>query len=79
MDKNFENFCFFRKKGKLGLVPTQFGFHIIEITDQQGAIDAFKVGQVTRNILPSEETIQATYIAASSYAADAQTAEDYRA
>ena len=79
MDKNFENFCFFRKNGKLGLVPTQFGFHIIEITDQQGAIDAFKVGQVTRNILPSEETIQATYTAASSYAADAQTAEDYRA
>jgi len=79
MAKNFENFCFFQKEGKLGVVPTQFGFHIIEITDQKGGTEAYKVGQITRNILPSDETIQAIYGAASSYAADAQSAEDYRA
>jgi len=79
MAKPFENFCFFNEEGKLGVVPTQFGFHIIEITDQKGGTEAYKVGQITRNILPSDETIQAIYGAASSYAADAQTAADYRA
>jgi hypothetical protein len=79
MAKNFENFCYFQKEGKLGVVPTQFGFHIIEITDQKGGTEAYKVGQITRNILPSDGTIQAIYGAASSYAADAQSADDYRA
>jgi parvulin-like peptidyl-prolyl isomerase len=79
MAKPFENFCFLNQNGKLGVVPTQFGFHIIEITDQKGGTEAYKVGQITRNILPSDETIQTIYGAASSYAADAQRVDDYRA
>ena len=78
MAKPFENFCYFGKKGDLGLVPTQFGFHIIEITDQKGANEAFKIGQVIREVLPSDETIQALYGQASTYAASAQSADDYR-
>lgn len=79
MAKPFENFCYFGKKGDLGMIPTEFGFHIIEITDQRGANQAYKVGQVIRQVLPSEETIQALYGKASSYAAAAQSSEDYRA
>ena len=78
MAKPFENFCYFGKKGDLGLVPTQFGFHIIEITDQKGANQAYKIGQVIREVLPSDETIQALYGQASTYAASAQSADDYR-
>ena len=78
MAKPFENFCYFGKEGDLGLVPTQFGFHIIEITDQKGANQAYKIGQVIREILPSDETIQALYGQASTYAASAQSADDYR-
>ena len=79
MAKPFENFCYFGKEGDLGMVPTQFGFHIIEITDQKGANEAYKIGQVIREVLPSDETIQGLYSQASSYAAAAQSAEDYRA
>ena len=78
MAKPFENFCYFGKEGDLGLVPTQFGFHIIEINDQKGANQAYKIGQVIREILPSDETIQALYGQASTYAASAQSADDYR-
>ena len=78
MAKPFENFCYFGKEGDLGLVPTQFGFHIIEITDQKGANQAYKIGQAIREILPSDETIQALYGQASTYAASAQSADDYR-
>ena len=79
MAKPFENFCFFRKKGSIGVVPTQFGWHVIQVTDQKGENDVYKIGQIIREILPSDETIQTLYNQASGYAAEAQTAEDYRA
>ena len=79
MAKPFENFCFFNKTGDMKVVPTQFGWHIVEITAQKGANEAYKVGQIIREILPSDETIQDLYSQASSYAASAQSAEDYRA
>ena len=79
MAKPFENFCFFRKNGSMGVVPTQFGWHVIQVTDQKGANDVYKIGQIIREILPSDETIQTLYNQASGYAAEAQTAEDYRA
>ena len=79
MAKPFENFCFFRKNGSMGVVPTQFGWHVIQVTDQKGANDVYKIGQIIREILPSDETIQTLYNQASGYAAEAQTTEDYRA
>ena len=78
MAKPFENFCFFKKNGSMGVVPTQFGWHVIQVTDQNGSNDVYKIGQIIREILPSEETIQGLYNQASGYAAEAQTAEDYR-
>ena len=79
MAKPFENFCFYGEEGDFGLVPTQFGFHIIEITNQEGENTAYKIGQVIRKVLPSDETIQTLYGRASSYAAGAQGSDDYRA
>ena len=32
MVKEFDRFCFSHKKGERGIVKTQFGWHIIEIT-----------------------------------------------
>jgi parvulin-like peptidyl-prolyl isomerase len=78
MAKPFENFCFFKKNGSMGVVPTQFGWHVIQVTDQNGSNDVYKIGQIIREILPSEATIQDLYNQASGYAAEAQTAEDYR-
>jgi peptidyl-prolyl cis-trans isomerase D len=79
MAKPFENFCFFKKNGAMGVVPTQFGWHVIQVTDQKGSNDVYKIGQIIREILPSDATIQNLYNQASGYAAEAQTAEDYRA
>jgi parvulin-like peptidyl-prolyl isomerase len=79
MAKPFENFCFFKKNGSMGVVPTQFGWHVIQVTDQKGSDDVYKIGQIIREIIPSEGTIQDLYNQASGYAAEAQTAEDYRA
>ena len=79
MAMQFNNFCFYNKTGKIGIVLTEFGFHIVEITDQKGANTAYKLAQVMREVLPSEATIQELYNNASQYAGQAQKSEDYRA
>jgi peptidyl-prolyl cis-trans isomerase C len=33
MVREFENFCFTHKKGETGIVRTQFGWHVIKVTD----------------------------------------------
>ena len=79
MTPAFDRYCFNGKEGDLGLVPTEFGFHIVEITDQMGSNTAYQIGQLIREVLPSDETIQKLYSKASTFAAEAQSAEDYRA
>jgi parvulin-like peptidyl-prolyl isomerase len=75
----FDNYCFYNKTGSMGVVATQFGFHIIDITNQKGSNTAYKIGQIVREILPSDETIQNLYSQASGFAGMAQGSEDYRA
>jgi peptidyl-prolyl cis-trans isomerase C len=33
MVREFENFCFANKKGTVGIVKTEFGWHVIKVTD----------------------------------------------
>ena len=75
----FNNYCFYNKTGDIGLVITNFGLHIIEITDQVGSNRAIQITSIFREVMPSEETIKQIYNDASSYASDAQRAEDFRA
>ena len=76
--KAFENFVFMVKKG------TWISTYTIWIPyyrnqNQEGENTAYKIGQVIRKVLPSDETIQTLYGRASSYAAGAQESNDYRA
>lgn len=75
----FNNYCFYNKKGDLGLVITNFGFHIIDITDQKGSNKSVKVATIVRNVLSSDATIKDVYNQASSFASEAQRSEDFRA
>lgn len=75
----FNNYCFYNAKGDLGLVFTQFGFHIVEITDQKGSNKAVRVASIFRNVYSSEGTMNAIYAKASTFASEAQRADDYKA
>ncbi len=75
----FNNYCFYNAKGDLGLVFTQFGFHIVEITDQKGSNKAVRVASIFRNVYSSEATMNAIYAKASTFASEAQRADDYKA
>ena len=53
MVKPFNDFVFANSIGKIGLVETDFGFHIINITDKQ---DAVRLATIAQKIEPSEAT-----------------------
>ncbi len=53
MTKKFEDFAFNNPVGKIGLVETEFGYHIITVTDKQ---DAIRMATIAQKIEPSEIT-----------------------
>ncbi|RZJ36435.1 MAG: peptidylprolyl isomerase [Flavobacterium sp.] len=58
MVKPFNDFVFNNPVGKIGMVETDFGFHIINITDKQ---DAIKLATVAQKVEASEATSDKAY------------------
>lgn len=79
MVRPFSNFSFRNDEGEIGLVPSQFGFHIIEILDQKGSSPAVKLVSIDRAITPSEATLDKVYNAASEFAASVSNVEEFSA
>lgn len=67
MVKPFNDACFEGKEGDITIVQTQFGFHIIEVTELTDPIQKVYVGIIDNNIEPLEETYQAEYNKASTF------------
>ena len=60
----FNDFCFGNDVGEIGLVETEFGFHVIKIDDKQ---DILQVATLSREIEPSEETINTLFTDATKF------------
>jgi peptidyl-prolyl cis-trans isomerase D len=64
--------------GNITVVPTQFGFHIIEVLNvSKTRHNAYTVAQITKLIAPSGETSQEYYKIASDFAGKNQTADAF--
>jgi len=57
MAAEFKDFSFDNKVGDLEVVKTSFGYHIIEILEQNSKHRALKVASIAHEIEPSEQTI----------------------
>ncbi|MFV8441617.1 peptidylprolyl isomerase [Flavobacterium sp. LB2P44] len=68
MVKPFNDFVFNNSIGKVGLVETDFGFHIIKITDKQ---DGIRLATVAQKIEASEATSDKIFTQATKFEMDA--------
>ena len=68
MVKPFNDFVFNNPIGKIGLVETDFGFHIINVTDKQ---DAIRLATIAQKIEASEATTDKLYTQAVKFEMDA--------
>jgi peptidyl-prolyl cis-trans isomerase D len=59
--EEFKAYSFENPKGSLGVVKTNFGYHIIEILDQGKKQEAYKIATIVQEIEPSIKTIDAVF------------------
>jgi len=55
--KEFKAYAFENPKGSLGVVKTDFGYHIIEVLSQGAKKQAYKIATIVQEIEPSIKTI----------------------
>ncbi len=64
MVPKFNDFAFGNPVGNIGLVETDFGFHIIKVDDKQ---DIVQIATLAREVEPSEETINTLFTDATNF------------
>lgn len=64
MADEFNDFCFGNAVGEVGLVETEFGFHIIRVDDKE---DIVKIATLSREVESSEETINTLFTEATKF------------
>lgn len=75
----FNDFCFYRAKGDIGMVFTNFGIHIIQVLDQMGENKVIKLTEIVRTIEASDATRDSVYDMASAFASKANDTSDFAA
>ncbi|MCK0157357.1 SurA N-terminal domain-containing protein [Cellulophaga sp. F20128] len=68
----FNDFAFGNKVGHIGLIETEFGFHIVKVDAKQ---DVVQLATLAREIDSSEETINGLFTDASKFEVDAKAAD----
>jgi parvulin-like peptidyl-prolyl isomerase len=63
----FRDFSFEKPVGELGIAKTRFGYHIIEVEGQKDFKNAMKVATITKEIEPSETTMNEVFSKATNF------------
>ena len=64
MTPKFNDFAFQNEEGTIGLVETEFGYHIVKVDDKE---DVVRLATLSRAIEPSEETVNALFTEATTF------------
>ena len=72
LTKDFNDFIFDNKTGTLGVVETEFGFHVVEVQEQKNKQKAMKFATISKEIEASEKTLNEVFANASRFELAAQ-------
>ena len=72
LTKDFNDFIFDNKTGTLGVVETEFGFHVVEVQEQKNKQKAMKFATISKEIEASEKTLNEVFANASRFEVAAQ-------
>lgn len=75
MVSEFNDFCFNAKKNEIGLIETQYGYHIVQVTDVSEKTKKVQLAVLQRDILASETTRQGVFAQATAFAGQNATYE----
>ena len=67
MVPTFDAFIFDNPTGTIGLVETDFGYHVVEVGKQSAPKKAIKVATIVKKIEPSEKTVNDVFSQASKF------------
>ncbi len=60
-DPDYADYIFYNPEGKVDIVETQFGYHIIRIDESKNYEKAIKLATLARKIEPSDQTLQEVF------------------
>jgi len=73
----FAKACFFGNKGDVLTLRTQYGVHVVSITDQGARSKKVQIGILDRTVSPSDKTYQDIYNQASKFASTYNTGDRF--
>lgn len=73
----FNDVCFTSSKGELSVVNTQFGTHLIEVTERSKSSKKYKIAHLDRQIVYSNTTYQQVFAQAGKFAAENSTYDQF--
>ncbi len=77
MVQPFSDSAFFSKKNDIKVVTTQFGIHILQVTDMAKPTAKVQIATVEKEVLPSTKTTNKIYNEARTFATGIKTLEDF--
>jgi peptidyl-prolyl cis-trans isomerase D len=77
MTSEFNDYIFTNPVGKVGVVKTEFGFHILEVLSQKGSSQAYKIAYFSTPITASQETDNIANTEATNFAAESRSEKSF--
>lgn len=77
MVQPFSDTVFFSKKNDIKVVLTQFGAHVVQVTDMAKPVRKIQIATVEKEVVPSAKTTNQIYNQARTFATDVTTLDDF--
>ena len=71
--------AFFSNKNEVKVVRSNYGFHVLQVTDRSKPVEKVQIGIIAKEITPSQQTINKIYNDARTFANNINTVEDFEA